>query len=333
MAQVRIGLGGDLDEYGSLPMEARLRALRAELATIDPAARIDFQMGWPSPEDARAALDCGAPFLMFGNLYVVGGGKGRQDALEQLDGDLRFCERSGTIRVICMQIDGDSRQPSIAALVGFFREAWRRADAAGIALHAETHIDRFTYDPRRLLAVDAALRAELGRGLDVCADFSHYAHQLDNTVASNWDAIRAGELVLDPQAPGSHLAAVIARVRSGHLRCAAPNALGRGQGSVQYPIVDPAGDPRQPGASSALRFHGAWREERTRAWKAMYRHAFAHLLARPGEPALFATEFIDVEDEYRMDPYRNVRQNLAALAWAQRCVAELASATASGATA
>ena len=107
---------------------------------------------------------------------------------------------------------------------------------------------------------------------------------------------------------------------------------GRGQGSIQDPIVDPAGDPRQAGATSELRFHGRWREERTRAWKAMNRAAFARLLAGDGEPALFATEFIDVEDEYRMDPYRNAYQNLAALAWAQRCVAELKTNPSPGAT-
>jgi hypothetical protein len=335
MGAIEIGLGGDLGEYWKLPLGARIAAVRAELAERDPAARIAFLMGLPAPDVAREAADLGMPYRMAGDLYVLPGDHRRPPALQALRHDLARARATGTVDTIVMQVDGDRGRPTTAELVAFYGEAYAMADDHGVRLDTETHIDRWTYDPRRVAEVDRALRSELGRGLTVCADFSHYAHQIGNHRASNWDAIAAGELVLDPAQAGDHVTTRIIApglVRSGHLRCAAPNDLPRGMGSIQYPLVDPDGDPRQATPVGALRHHGPWRAERTGAWCEMNRRVFARQLADRAAPvARFASEFICCEDEYRMDPYRNVYQNLAAIAWACAEVRALSSASATAA--
>jgi len=324
MSAIEIGLGGELAEYWSMPLRQRIPALRAELATIDPAAHIDFLVGLPAVDEAREAADLGTPYRMCGDLYVLPGDHRRPPALHALRANLAQAQATGTVDTIVMQVDGDRGRPTTAELVAFYREAYALADAHGVRLDTETHIDRWTYDPRRVVEVDRALRQELGRGLTVCADFSHYVHQIGNTQASNWSAIAAAELVIDPNQVGDIVTTGIIApglVCSGHLRCAAPNDLPRGQGSIQYPLGNPDADPRQQTPVGSLKHYGAWRAERTQAWQTMYQRTFAAHLATRGAPvARFASEFICVEDEYRMDAYRNVYQNLVAVAWACRAV-------------
>ncbi len=56
-----------------------------------------------------------------------------------------------------MQVWGNNETPTIAALVEFYGIAEEMAGKYGIELYTETHVDRFTYDPRRLIAVHEAL--------------------------------------------------------------------------------------------------------------------------------------------------------------------------------
>jgi hypothetical protein len=331
-ANLEIGIGGDLRGL-PLPKDNTfaqyLDAIRAAVRRMDPAATIDFLEGWAPPEICKVALEMGSPYRQFTDLYVVGGGRGQPDALERLKHNLTEAGRSGTITSLNMQVWGTSTEPTIERLVEFYHQAYALAKPYGVGIFTETHIDRFTYDPRRLLAVHERLLTESRGeyGINVGADFSHYVHQLGNPHGANWTDLRSGALRMDPSDGGNVVSTRIIQaglIGYGHLRCAAPNELPRASGSIQYPLVDPASDPDAPGKQVTLRIGGRWDEARTRPWKEFYRQTFAYQLAHPERRvARFSTEFIECEDEYKMDDYGNLHQNVAALCWAQRQKREL----------
>ena len=157
------------------------------------------------------------------------------------------------------------------------------AQARGIELYTETHVDRFSHDPRRLLAVhDRLMEVTGGRtGLRVAADFSHYLHQIGNPHFPQWPAIAAGQLNLDPLDPDNLISRRIVAsglVGNGHLRAAVPNDLPRGRGSIRYPIVD----PRTDAATAHLPNGGMdrpWKAARLGPWVALYRQIFAYQVA------------------------------------------------------
>ena len=134
--------------------------------------------------------------------------------------------------------------------------------------------------------------------------------------------MQSGALKMDHFDPANIVSTRIIQgglVGYGHLRCAAPNDRPRDKGSIQYPLVDPASDPRTPWRGE-LACGGTWQEARTRAWKELYRQAFAYQLSHPERPvARFASEFIGWNDhcDYRIEGYGNLHQNLAVVAWAQ----------------
>lgn len=343
-ANLELGLGGDLGgdpALDGLAWAERLRALQREIARRDPLARIDFLEGCPDPEGARIAAEHGMPFRQFTDLYVVGGKReGRdEDALETLRRNLGKAAAAGTVTALNMQVWGVRDEPSIDALCAFYHAAYALAKPYGIGVFTETHVDRFTYDPRRLLAVHERLLSESGGayGLQVGADFSHYVHQLGNPHMDNWAAIRSGELRLDPFDAGNIVSTRLIQgglVGYGHLRCAAPNDRPRNAGSIQYPIADPATDPYRAYAGD-LACGGRWDETRTRAWKEFYRQTFAYQLAHPERPvARFSTEFIGWNDhcDYRIEGYSNLHQNLACLVWAQQVKRELLADVGAGAS-
>jgi len=324
-----IGLGGHLEWDTQLPLYDRLMRVKEELHSIDPEASIDFLDGVPANEkEALVALDLGMPYLTFLDLFVIGGKSNWPDALTTLYQCLEKAKRTGTYIKLDMQIDGDSNKPTIQELVDFFRRAWDMADPAGLELCVETHIDRVSYDPRHLMKLhDALLDATKGeRGLFISADFSHYVHQIDNTHGMFWSDIQDGSLNLDPFDPENIVSRVLIPsnlIRMGHLRMAIPNNLNREQGSIQYPIVDPASDPT-PTDYDGMWHYGTYTEEPTRYWKAWYRELFKHVLASEDpDPITFNTEFIRYDGDYAQEPYRNQYQNLAAIAWAQRLKREL----------
>lgn len=313
----------------TLPLHDRLMQVKEELHAIDPEARIDFLDGVPADEkEARVALDLGMPFLSFLDLFVIGGRDDWPDALTTLYQCLEKAKRFGTHVKLDLQIDGDSSNPTIGQLVDFYRRAWDMADPLGIELCAETHIDRVTYDPRHTMRLhEALLDATKGeRGLLISADFSHYVHQIGNTHGLNWPDIRDGKLNLDPFDPENYVSKVIipsGLIRMGHLRLAVPNNLNREQGSIQYPIADPATDPAKADYDG-LWHYGAFSEEPAKYWKAWYRELFRFVLASEDpSPVTFNTEFIRFGGDYAQEPYRNQYQNLCMLAYAQRLKREL----------
>ena len=267
---IEIGIGGDLTglhgrEKGGSPHDPRKQYrivegdfkeqfadLKRRMAAYDPDATIQFIETMP-PRDrveefAEIAAAAGIPVKQFTALYWVGGTSTEPDALVTLRDNLDLASRAGTIERLNMQVIGDSTTPSIDALVNFYIAAEDMAAAEGIEIFTETHIDRFTYDPRRLVAVHQALLDRTGGrlGLRVTADFSHYVHQIGNTHTANWPDIASGALNLNPFDPDNYVSRHIIAgglIGYGHLRAAIPNDLARGQGSIQYPIVNPATDP------------------------------------------------------------------------------------------
>jgi len=329
-ANLEIGIGGDLSGEMGLPKGAPfarwLQGLKAEVKRLDPLATIDFMEGCGDAEQARIASEEGMPYRQFTDLYVVGGNReGRaEDALTTLKRHLETAAKVRTIESLNMQVWGIDDEPSDDALCTFYHQAEPLAQAQGIMLFTETHVDRFTYDPRRLLRIHKRLLQESANayGLRVGADFSHYVHQLGNPTTPNWPAIRSGELVLDPFNPANIVSTgIIAAglVGYGHLRCAAPNDRPRDHGSIQYPIRDPATDPHAAWQGE-LACGGTWDEERTRPWREFYRQVFAYQIAHPSRRvARFSSEFIGWNDhcDYRIEGYGNLYQNLAVVAWAQ----------------
>ena len=350
---IEIGIGGDLTgllgrERGGSPhdprkqyrivegdFKAQFDDLKRQMAAYDPDATIQFMETMPpkdrAEEFATVAAEAGIPVKQFTALYWVGGTSTEPDALVTLRANLDLAKRTGTIERLNMQVIGDNTTPTIGALVDFYVAAEEMAAAEGIEIFTETHIDRFTYDPRRLIAVHEALLDRTGGrlGLRVAADFSHYVHQNGNTHMANWPALASGALNLNPLDPDNYVSRqIIARglIGYGHLRAAIPNNRPRGQGSIQYPIVDPATDPETAGLPNGGMAE-PWDGAALAPWLAWYREIFTYQLTHPERPVVrFATEFIgDVgQGEYRTEPYRNLFQNLAMVSTAQRMVREIA---------
>ena len=350
---IEIGIGGDLSGLrgrgdGGAPRQPgrQYRAWQGDFkeqfthlkeltASYDPDAIIQFVETAPPVDRAEefgaAAAEAGLPVRQFTAIYVVDGDAATPDALDTLRANLDLARRVPTIEGLNMQVVGTNSHPTLKALVDFYLAAEDMAQEAGITLYTETHVDRFTYDPRRLIAVhEALLERTSGRlGLRVAADFSHYVHQLGNTHFANWEGISSGALNMNPLDPDNYISRKIigaGLIGYGHLRMAVPNDLPRGHGSIQYPVVDPRTDP----GTADLPNGGLpepWDGERCAAWLTWYREVFTYQLSHPERPmARFSSEFIgDMgPGEYRVDPYRNLFQNIAMVSTAQRMVRELA---------
>ncbi len=308
--------------------------LREMLAADDPAARIAFIETGPPEHGAEAfaevAAACGMPLKQFTRVVTVGGDAANPDALVALRGFLDLARRAGTVDRINLQVAGDSVTPPIADLVDFHVAAEEMSQEAGVTLLTETHVDRYTHDPRRLLAVHAALLERTGGrlGLRVAADLSHYVHQIGNPHFPQWSAISSGALKLDPFDPDNDVSRHIIAgglVWGGHLRAARPNDRPPGRGSIQYPIVDPRTDP----ATADMPNGGMgepWDSGQLAPWREWYRQLFRYQLQHPERPvARFSAEFIGngQSGDYRLEPYRNVFQNVAMVAIAQRLIREI----------
>jgi hypothetical protein len=321
--KIEIGLGGVLNIPGDSGYgREKVVKCREDLNMILPGCCFDYLEGIPDSEDlAHWAEDMGFPYRVFTALYVPGGFGGHPDGLEVLKKNLEICERYSTITTLNMQVLGSSESPSMEELYDFYEKADAMAGAQGVLLTTETHIDRFTYDPSYALVVQEYLQRESGGdlGLNIWADFSHYVHQMENEAC-----MKAHPAFTVDHKPGraGFEAVVDELIRSGlivggHLRCAAPNSLGREKGAIQYPIVAPSSDPYSD-ATDELIHHGTWREERTHTWKNLYRSLFVHAGKSASDGTLrFSSEFIRCEDEYNMDGYTNYWQNLNVIAWAK----------------
>ena len=309
--------------------------LKELVAEFDPDLRIDFLETVPpqhgAEEFSEVAAESGIPLRQMTRLCVIGGSDDEPEALEAMSSYLELAGRTGTLDRINFQMLGDVTSPSIDDIVDFYVRAEEMAENAGVELLTETHVERYNHDPRRMIDAHERLQERTdGRlGVRVCADLSHYVHQIGNSHFPQWPSISSGELRLDPFDPGNYVSRIIIQtgmVWGGHLRAAVPNDLPPGRGSIQYPIADPATDPATAGQP-----HGGmnkpWEEDRLAPWMEFYRQIFRYQLLDPSRPvARFASEFIGDGGvgDYRVEHYRNVFQNIAAAATARRMIAEVA---------
>ena len=338
MANIEIGIGGDLTGLrGRLggrsydgDFEEQFVHLKELITLYDPAASIEFIESCPPKDRAEEfgelASKHGMPVKQFSIPCDIGGGVVTFHLLRE---NLDLARRAGTVDRINLQVLGDNNSPTIDELVQFFVAADEIAKDYGIELYTETHVDRFTYDPRRLIAVhEALLDRTAGRlGIRVSADFSHYIHQLDNPNFCNWPDIASGRLNLDPLDSNNYVSRnIISRglVGYGHLRVAIPNHLTRTEGTIQYPLIDPKQDPETAHLSNGgMKF--PWHGREMSKWFAWYREVFRYQLSHPRRPvARFSSEYIGdgTPGYYRVDQYRNLFQNIAMVSFAHSMLRE-----------
>jgi hypothetical protein len=327
--KIEIGLGGVLNIPGDSGYgREKIMTCWEDLDRIRPGCCFDYLEGIPASKDlAQWAEDRGFPYRVFTALYVPGGVDGHPDGLEVLKQNLEICAKYPTINTLNMQVLGNSESPSMEALYDFYKQAEKLAGAQGVLLTTETHIDRFTYDPSHALAVHEFLKRESrGKlGLNIWADFSHYVHQMENEAC-----MKKHPAFAPGRTPGrADFEAVVDQVIhsnlivGGHLRCAAPNPLGRERGAIQYPLVAPSSDPYAD-VTDELLYHGMWQEERTHAWKNVYKALFAHAGKSEHDGTLrFASVFIRCEDDFYLDEYTIYWQNLNVIAWAKSAIDEI----------
>ena len=249
MKNIEVGIGGDLSGLRGRTdgrtyegdFYSQLEHLNELLESYDAGATIDFVENRPpqtnAEEFSEVCLSFGMPVKQFSFSCHIGRSDAERCPLDVLRDNLELARRTRTVDRLSMQIWGDNERPTIEELIAFYVSAEELAEGAGIDLYTETHVNCFTYDPRRLIAVQEALLEHAGRGLRVNADLSHYVHQNGNTHYSNWRAISSGELNINPLMPDNYVSRNIisaGMVSYGHLRCAVPNDLPPGQGL--YPI-------------------------------------------------------------------------------------------------
>ena len=319
------------------PFRAVCRRFFGHLARLmedhDADARIQFVEIVPpqarAEEFAEIAAEHGMPLKQFTRLCVLGGDDDNPDAVEALAGYLTLAKRAGTVDRLNIQVLGDSTTPTLEALCDFYLRAEDMAQAQGIELYTETHVDRFSHDPRRLLAVhDRLMEATGGRtGLRVAADFSHYLHQIGNPHFPQWPAIAAG-----PAQPGSARSGQSdqpphRRSRTGRQRTPARGGAERPAARPrQHPVSDRRSAHRRGDRPSAERRHGpAVGGGAARAVGGTLSADLRVSARTPDRPvARFSAEYLgDGAGDFRVEPYRNLFQNLAAVSFAHALIREL----------
>jgi hypothetical protein len=326
---IEIGLGGDLYLPNKNESFRKIVTRSArDLHQLDSNLSFDYVEGIPeSADDGKWAEDQGFPFRVFTALYVIDQTPDYPQALDELKKNLELCAQVPTIKNLNMQVMGDSSVPNLDQLTSFYQEATRLASAQGVTLSTETHIDRFTHDPSRMMEVhDHLMTNSHGElGLNIWADFSHYVHQFGHPEFLNSHPARDARYPVGRDGFDALLHDIMnsGLIVGGHMRCATPNALNRVQGSIQYPISAPSGDPYAD-ASDDLQSYGIWQEEKTRVWKDLYRKLFKTLKEKKESgTAMFASEFIVHERDYKIDDYSNYWQNLQVIAWAKETIDSL----------
>ncbi len=209
--------------------------------------------------------------------------------------------------------------------------------AAGVLPSLEVHVDMWNEDPRRVERVADLLAAGHVR-LRITLDLAHLLYRVGNAdelrVAGIADAVDAGELVIDPDAPGTVHALWLREgwVVHGHARSVAlggpVNAWARrGDGrpgrAIQYPFVEPP----------AGAFHADWDAARLEPWKRATRAQLAWARSQPpAERAMrqFACEFLPFADCGGGSRYSVWDNNVACAAWLREQWAALGEVTTGG---
>ena len=106
---------------------------------------------------------------------MLGGDAENPDAVDALTGYLDLAARTGTVDRINIQVLGDASSPPVEDLVAFYLNAEELAEGTGIDLYTETHVDRFSHDPRRLLEVHHRLQEASGGRTGVAEQVKYVA--------------------------------------------------------------------------------------------------------------------------------------------------------------
>ncbi|MCY4097468.1 MAG: hypothetical protein OXF40_04300 [Rhodospirillales bacterium] len=201
-------------------------------------------------------------------------------------------------------------------------------DRIGVTPCFEVHVNMWSEDFRRVDSVGRSVESH-GVPFNMTLDHSHVIFKIDNPeeqdIGGIREAVAAGEVVLDPYAPGNVCQRWIdfGWVRHCHARAAVPNNPknvaavdedgnpGRG---IQYPFKQPA-----PGE-----YHAEWREAALEPWKevirALLRHHAADDAATLGQ---ISTEFIPNLDYGEGCQYSLFEQAIACVEWMRATWAEL----------
>ena len=198
----------------------------------------------------------------------------------------------------------------------------------------EVHVNMWSEGFYRVSQVAEMVEAR-GVPFHMTLDHSHVIFKIDNPreqeVFNIRAAIEAGDLILDPFAPGNVCDEWISRgyVAHCHARAAVPNnprniwarhpdfdSLGSslhpkdltGRG-IQYPFIEP-----KPGE-----WHGAWREEELEPWKEVLRHLMAYHARHDDSPmSTISTEFIPSTDYGAGAKYSIFENSVACAHWLRR---------------
>ncbi|MBS0373786.1 MAG: hypothetical protein JSR73_04360 [Proteobacteria bacterium] len=278
-------------------------------------------------EYAQLSERYGIPILAGGWWYTLG----RDEA--QLEDNLRIGATLGSLvhNVQIMMDHADGRLVTDAEVVEAYLRAYDIGAALGCLPAFEVHINMWSEDFRRVAEVACQVESR-GIPFRLTLDHSHVIFKIGNerelAVFELDSAVAAGELVLDPFAPGSICARWIEAgwVAHSHARSTVPNnprnvwarhaslaalpssrhprdLVGRG---VQYPFV-------APGEGE---WHSAWHGNALEPWKEVMRQLVTYHRGHESSPLrLISTEFIPYPDYGEGAGYSLFANSLACARW------------------
>jgi hypothetical protein len=328
-ASIRIGI-----------VEASLRSTMSHAPSLDEQFRLLREsevftyLDKTPPRDrvseyARLSERHAVPILAGGWWYTLG----RDEAL--LEDNLRIGASLGSLvhNVQILMDHADGRLVSDAEVAETYRRAYDIGAALGCLPSLEVHINMWSEDFRRVARVGRLVEAR-GIPFRLTLDHSHVIFKLDNprelAVFGLDAALAAGEVVLDPYAPGNVCAEWIEAgwVAHGHARSTVPNnprnvtgrhaslealpssrhprdLVGRG---VQYPFVAPR----------AGEWHAPWDAAALEPWKVVVRQLVAYHRTHDASPLrLISTEFIPFTDYGEGAGYSLLENSIACARWIQ----------------
>lgn len=295
-------------------------ALEDKFRLVKESGVYDYYDKTPPAQDeseyARLSEKYELPILAGGWFYQLG----RDEAL--LKSNLELGARLGS-KVHNTQIfwrHKDKHPVTNEEVVDIYLRAAEWGDACGCQPTFEVHINMWSEDFRRIIEVADQVESR-GVPFKMTLDHSHVIFKMDNPVeAAKFgleEALKAGELILDPLRDGSICKQWIERgfVQHAHARAAIPanprntaqldhkGEAGRG---VQYPFIQP-----QSGEYVAQ-----WEAEKLEPWKTVIRQLFKYLREDTAVPlAQISTEFIPFPDYGGGHGYSIFENSVACAKW------------------
>ncbi|MEM7405703.1 MAG: hypothetical protein AAF458_10450 [Pseudomonadota bacterium] len=284
------------------------------------AGVFDYVDKTPAPDEIDAFIAArdkyGLPVRGSGWFYTLG----RDESL--LDHNLELAQRLGSlvhnVQVLVRHADG--HLVSNQEVADFYQHAFETGERYGVKPCFEVHVNMWSEDFRRVAEV-AALVESRGLPFRMTLDHSHVIFKIDHeeeqAVMDIRDAVRSGELVLDPFRDGSVCRQWIDSgwIHHCHARSAVPcnprnveatDPEGKHGRGIQYPF-------KQPGPGE---YHAAWDERRLEPWKEVVRQLLAYHARDPdAHLGQISTEFIPNFDYGEGCRYSLFEQAIACVEW------------------